>query len=374
MDERRPRRRFHLFLRRVGLAVQEVLPDRRVEEVRLLRDHPDDVRERRQLDLSDVHAVDLDRALAHVVHPRDEVGHGGLAGAARTDQRGELTRLDLQVDVLQRPRPGSFVHLRKRGGERQRFGCGHLERAAYPVAVRRRPGLRRRVVPERDVPEGDRPVDRFLRDGPRVRQVDDVERHVEVFEDPMEQSHRRLDLDADLEHLADGEEQPRLKGGERDDRPGLDRDLTRGLMGDHDPRHQIHQRRRDRKEDLHDGEEVAAHHRLADLQAREAFVLLLEAADLVRLSAERLRQEDAGHRQRLLADRADLRQRLLGPRRDLRDRGWRVAATAPACRRGIGSRERPRGTPAGGGRREEGDLFLRVDGGPLREELRVAGR
>ena len=81
-----------LLLGRVGLAVQQVAADRRVEQVRLLRDHADHVADRLERDLPHVDAVDLDGALLHVVEAGHQVRDRGLAGAARTDERRELTR------------------------------------------------------------------------------------------------------------------------------------------------------------------------------------------------------------------------------------------------------------------------------------------
>ena len=49
--------------------------------------------------LADVDAVDLDRARVDVVQPRDQVGRGRLAGPGRPDERHELARLGLEVDV-----------------------------------------------------------------------------------------------------------------------------------------------------------------------------------------------------------------------------------------------------------------------------------
>jgi len=49
-----------LLLRRVGLAVQDVLPDAGGEQHRLLRDQPDLLPQPFQLQLADVHAVEPD--------------------------------------------------------------------------------------------------------------------------------------------------------------------------------------------------------------------------------------------------------------------------------------------------------------------------
>src|SRR3989304_71264 len=55
---------------------------------------------------------------------------------------------------------------------------------------------------------------RVERDG--IRRVDDPGVHLEVLEDPVEQGKGALDLDLDVEELAEREEQPRLGGREGD--------------------------------------------------------------------------------------------------------------------------------------------------------------
>ena len=56
----------------------------------------------------------------------------------------------------------------------------------------------------------------------RVLGLDDVDRQVEVLEDPVEQGERGLDVGADAEQRLDREQQPRLERREGDD--GADRD------------------------------------------------------------------------------------------------------------------------------------------------------
>jgi hypothetical protein len=137
---------------------------------------------------------------------------------------------------------------------------------------------------------------------------------IEVLEDPVEQRERRVHLRGDLQHRTDREEEPRLQRRERHDVPGPE-----GVpaVAEHPSRDDVDERRGDREEDPDDGEERPSDHRLSDLQARQARVLVLETVDLVVLTAERLGQEDARDRQRLLRHGGEIRQRLLGARRDL---------------------------------------------------------
>src|SRR4029079_15698997 len=104
VDRRRPRGPLELRLARVRLRIQQVLADRRMEEVGLLRHDADNLAERRELDLPDIDAVDLDGACVTVVEARDQVGRGGLARAGRADERDQLAGLPLEVDVLERER------------------------------------------------------------------------------------------------------------------------------------------------------------------------------------------------------------------------------------------------------------------------------
>ena len=101
VDRRRAGRRLELLLGRVGRRVAEVVADRGVEQVGLLGHDPDDLAERGQGEPADVDAVDLDRARVDVVEPRDQVGRRRLARARRADERHELARLGLEVDVLE---------------------------------------------------------------------------------------------------------------------------------------------------------------------------------------------------------------------------------------------------------------------------------
>ena len=79
------------------------------------------------------------------------------------------------------------------------------------------------VVAEADVLERDVAARRLE----RPRALVDVDRLVEVLEDAVEERERALHLDLDAEEAADREEQPRLQGGEGDERADRDRAVPR---------------------------------------------------------------------------------------------------------------------------------------------------
>ena len=257
-----------------------------MEQVRLLGHHPDHRGERVEGQVAYVGPVQRDPATVRVVQPRDKVGQRGLAGAARPDHRGQLARPDPQRQVAQRPARGVVGRLRRR----------RVARVAEP-----------------DVVERDLPAHAGGRQPPGARLVDDRRRQVEVREDPGEQRQRGLHVQRHPQQVDDREQQPGLQRGERDQRAGRQQPAAaaRGEPGD-----QVDQRRRDPEERPDGGEEHLPGHRLPDLQRGLGLVLGLVARDLERLPVEDLRQQHAGHRQRLLGDRAHLGQRGLRPAGD----------------------------------------------------------
>ena len=62
---------FDLLVRRLRACEAQVLPDRGVEEVRLLGDQPDAGRQRAEGDIAHVDTVDLDRAALRLIQARD---------------------------------------------------------------------------------------------------------------------------------------------------------------------------------------------------------------------------------------------------------------------------------------------------------------
>ena len=151
--------------------------------------------------------------------------------------------------------------------------------------------------------------DRRRVEGDRVGRVHDPGVQLEVLEDPVEQRERALDLDLDVEQLAEREEEPALERRERDD--VADRRRRRVAVDRQVAGQPVHERRRDAEDRADDHEEPAPDHRLADLELRQPPVEVAEAGDDVGLLAERLGQEHAADAQRLLGGRGHVGQRLL---------------------------------------------------------------
>ncbi len=266
MDLRGARGLLDLLVRRVGLREAEVLAHGRVEEVGLLRDDADGVRERRERQVADVDAVDRHRAARRVVEPSDEVRARRLARARLADERRLRAARDGERDVLERP--GVLL-------------------VAEPDVV------------ERDVAA--RPLD-------RVRPLDDVDGLVEILEDPVEERERALHLELHAEQAADREEEPGLEGREGDERADRDRVAAardRPAGEEVDERGHHGERRLDR------GHHPAARHPAPHLEPGEPLGLRLEADGEVVRAAHRLAEQDPGDRERLLDDRRDVRERRL---------------------------------------------------------------
>jgi len=75
-----------LLLRRVGLAVKDVLPDAGGEQHRLLAHEADLLAVPFQFESADVHAVEPDGTREGVVEALDELDDRGLPRAALTDE------------------------------------------------------------------------------------------------------------------------------------------------------------------------------------------------------------------------------------------------------------------------------------------------
>ena len=118
--------------------------------------------------------------MRNVVQPCGQVAEGRLAGPGLADERGRRSSRHGERDVLERPGPACVV--------------------AEPDAV------------ERDVAGACECA--------RIGRLDDVDRLVEVLEDPVEERERRLHVEPDAEQRSDGEEEAGLKCGERHQRRG----------------------------------------------------------------------------------------------------------------------------------------------------------
>ena len=107
------------------------------------------------------------------------------------------------------------------------------------------------------------------------RTLDDVNRLVEVLEDPVEERERALDVELNSEEAADREEQASLQRRERDDRP--DRDRGRAAR-DRPAREQVDERRHHRERRLDRGHHPAAGHAAAHLEVGEPLRLASRTA------------------------------------------------------------------------------------------------
>ncbi len=88
-----------LLLRLHDVAVGDVVPDRVVEEDRLLGHDRDLSPERLDGDVADVTAVDRDRPFRHVVKAGDQVDKRCLSPAAHADEGDHLAGADSEIDV-----------------------------------------------------------------------------------------------------------------------------------------------------------------------------------------------------------------------------------------------------------------------------------
>jgi hypothetical protein len=275
VDVGRRARRDELLVGRVGLGIDEVLPDRGVEQVGLLRHDPDLVDDRLLREVAHVGAVEEHRPLRRLVEPRREVEDRRLARAGGAHEGHVLARLGGERDPLQGV---------ARGG--RRIGV------AEPHVAELQPAAR---------------AGGFHR-GARIRRVLDLGHQVEVLEDAREQRLRGLHVERDPHEPDQRHEQARLHGRERHDRAGGDRP---GAARDEEPCDEIDDRRHARHQHRHHREEPLPAHRRAHLEADLGAVLRLIARRLRALPVERLRQQDPGDAQRLLRDGGELGQRLL---------------------------------------------------------------
>jgi hypothetical protein len=157
VDARRLGGTLDLLVRRVGLCEPEVLANRRVEQIRLLRDDADQIRQRLEAQVSNVDTADRDSATTDVVEPCGQVAERRLSRAGLADQRGRRALGDRERDVLQRPLlPVAEPDL----VEDNVAGLGDVERSGLLV---------------------------------------DVDRLVEVLEDAVEEGERGLHVQADAE-------------------------------------------------------------------------------------------------------------------------------------------------------------------------------
>src|SRR5207244_13541678 len=92
-----------LDVREPVAPVGDVLPDRGMEQQRLLRDDAEESTVGRLPERPQIAAVDRDRAAERVVEAQDEVGERRLAGPARSGERHDLALLDLEAHTPDPP-------------------------------------------------------------------------------------------------------------------------------------------------------------------------------------------------------------------------------------------------------------------------------
>ena len=184
---RQLRRGDDLLVGRLELAVADVLHHGGPEQVRVLEHEPELSPQIALLQVADVRPVDLDRPLVHVVEPGEQVDHGGLSGARRSDERDGLAGLRFERDVvedlralaiaerhvieanasadrLDRLRLGGVVRLGGRVDDLE-DALGACQRALqHVVEVRERAERLHEVLPvvdeRRDDPDGDEALER----------------------------------------------------------------------------------------------------------------------------------------------------------------------------------------------------------------------
>ena len=87
------------FVRRIEVAVEDVLPDRSVEKHRFLRDQADLLAQGREGDVADVNAIDGQTAARDIVETGQQVGDRRFAGTAGADEGDDFARGDFQIEI-----------------------------------------------------------------------------------------------------------------------------------------------------------------------------------------------------------------------------------------------------------------------------------
>lgn len=85
------------FVRRIEVAVEDVLPDRSVEKHRFLRDQADLLAQGREGDVADVNAIDGQTAARDIVETGQQVGDRRFAGTAGADEGDDFARATFKL-------------------------------------------------------------------------------------------------------------------------------------------------------------------------------------------------------------------------------------------------------------------------------------
>ena len=87
---------FNLTAAGLGVAVGDVVKDRVIEKHGVLRHHANGLMQRGLRDITNVLAVDFQRAVQHIIKTEQQPSDGGFARAGRADNGHGLTGLDCQ--------------------------------------------------------------------------------------------------------------------------------------------------------------------------------------------------------------------------------------------------------------------------------------
>ena len=90
-----------LVHRGVGLGVSDVVADRAGKEIRFLQDDAELPAKILPLDVANVHAIDQDASVGHIVEAGEQVDDRGFARAAVSDQTDHLARFHVEGEVVQ---------------------------------------------------------------------------------------------------------------------------------------------------------------------------------------------------------------------------------------------------------------------------------
>jgi len=126
-----PRRGADLLIADRCLVQAEVRRDRAREDERVLQHDADVAAHVGLAHVADVHAVEEDPALLHVVEARDEADDRGLPRPGRTDDRDALARGDLEVHIAQHP----FALVVREGDVVERDLAAHVRQLDGPLRV-----------------------------------------------------------------------------------------------------------------------------------------------------------------------------------------------------------------------------------------------
>ena len=110
----------------IGAAEAQVLLDRAVEQIGVLRHHRDQPAHRFRIERAQVLAADADRAALRIVQPQQQADDGGFAGAAGADDADALAGGDVEGEAPMRRAPAAGI------GEVDRFECD----APFPTLPR----------------------------------------------------------------------------------------------------------------------------------------------------------------------------------------------------------------------------------------------